>query len=148
MIKFLKLALFILSYQMLMGQVPSDEKQLPEDEKVYFTTGLKLGEVTDHSVIILTRLCKYEVPNPIVHEQEDSPFRQPIDFNDSIPINEMDGAVEGVFGQVQINLLSEKDTITGPWKYVSPYKDYTYKAVFNELDSNTDYKVIIFGRKK
>lgn len=147
MIKFLKLALFILSYQMLMGQVPSDEKPLPEDEKVYFTTGLKIGEVTGHSAIILTRLCKYEQPNPIVHEQEDPPFRQPIDFNDSIPINEIDGAVEGTFGQVQINLLSEKDTITSPWKYVSPYKDYTYKAIFDKLNSNTEYKVIIFGRK-
>lgn len=121
--------------------------QSNDTDKVYFTTGLKIGEVTDTSAIILTRLCKSEKPNPIVHKQKDAPMRHPIDFDDTIPVKEMDGAVEGTFGEVKIELYSATDTISTGWNYVSSYKDYTLKRSFEGLSPDSKYQVQLSGRK-
>jgi len=121
--------------------------QTEEEEKVHFTTGLKIGEITDHSAIILTRLCKSSKPNPIAHKQKAPPMREPIDFDDAMPVHTMDGAVEGTFGQIKIDLFSVSDSISSGWNYVSPYKDYTFKTSFENLRSNTEYQVHISGRK-
>lgn len=121
--------------------------QSEENKKVYFTTGFKIGEITGHSAIILTRLCKYPTPNPIAHKQKAPPMRVPIGFDDSMPVTKMDGAVEGTFGQVKIDLFSVSDSISSGWNYVSSYKDHTFKTSFENLKSNTEYRVHIYGRK-
>lgn len=138
--KYTYLPIFLLLTHISLGQT-SDTK------KVYFTTGLKIGEVTDNSAIILTRLCKAEKPNPIAHKQKNPPMRHPIDFDDTIPVHEMDGAVEGVFGEVKIALYSTTDTISSGWGYVSSYRDYTFKKTFEGLQPDSKYKVVISGRK-
>ncbi|WP_149274803.1 alkaline phosphatase D family protein [Pareuzebyella sediminis] len=116
-------------------------------EKVYFTTGLKIGEVTDTSAVILTRLCAVEEPNPIVHRQKEPPFREPINFDDTMPVVQMDGGVPGAFGEVKMELISNSDTISRGWTYVSSYKDYTIKNVFHGLRPYTKYKLVLSGRK-
>ena len=140
MIKFLYTPIFLLAFSVSFGQAE-------DSEKVYFTTGLKIGEVTSNSAIILTRLCKSEKPNPIVHAQKNPPMRHPIGFDDTMPISEMDGAVEGAFGEVKIDLFTATDTIASPWHYVSSYSDYTIKRIFEELRPDTRYEVILSGRK-
>lgn len=121
--------------------------QSKENAAVHFTTGFKIGEITDHSAVILTRLCKYDKANPIVHKQKGAPMRTPINFDDSMPVIDMDGAVEGTFGEVKIELFSKTDTISSSWNYVSPYKDFTYKTSFTTLDPYTTYEVLLSGRK-
>ena len=138
--KFLYTAIFIVVSQVSFSQ--SDD-----NEKVYFTTGLKIGEVTDTSAIILTRLCKSETPNPIVHKQKDVPMRYPIDFDDTMPVRDMDGAVEGAFGEVMIELYTARDTISTGWNYVSSYKDYTIKKTFEGLNPDSIYEILLSGRK-
>ncbi len=96
-------------------------------DSVYVTTGFKVGELSDHSAIIWTRLCAQEYPVPVYHERKGAPFRSPLEFNDSIPIEEMDGAVKGTMGQVRIQLSAGSDTLVSNWEYVSAYKDFTYK---------------------
>jgi len=140
MIKFTYTAVFLFVFHISFGQ--SDDT-----EKVYFTTGLKIGEVTDTSAIILTRLCKSEYPNPIVHRQKNAPMRHPIDFDDTMPVNQMDGAVEGTFGEVKIELISAGDTISTGWHYVSSYKDYTSKKTFERLLPDSKYEVLLSGRR-
>jgi len=115
-------------------------------DSVYFTTGFKIGEVTNSSAIILTRLSKTPKPVAVFHQRKDGPFRHPIDFNNDMPINEMEGAVEGSFGQVKIDLISKDTLISTDWQYVSSYKDYTIKRKFDSLKSNTSYAVSIQGR--
>ena len=115
--------------------------------QVYFTNGLKIQEVTDTSAVIWTRLCKYPKAVAIKHKQKEAPFRTPIDFDNNMPVNEMDGAVEGVFGEVKIKVFNEDETIETTWENVSPYKDYTYMKAVNSLKSNTTYKLLIQGRK-
>jgi alkaline phosphatase D len=116
-------------------------------EEVYFTTGFKIGEITDTSMFVWTRLCKMPEPVPVHHQRKEPPFRSPLNFNEDMPVNEMDGAVEGSFGQVKITLNSEKENITTAWRYVSGYKDFTVLEQFTGLTPNTEYRILIQGRK-
>ncbi|PXX26358.1 alkaline phosphatase [Arenibacter sp. ARW7G5Y1] len=116
-------------------------------EQVYFTNGFKIGELTDSSAILWTRLCSSEKPVPIKHTQKGAPFRSPIDFDNNMPVNEMDGAVEGSFGQISIEVRSKDTVINTPWQYVSEYRDFTFKHRLSGLKSNTTYSVTIRGRK-
>lgn len=115
---------------------------------VYFTTGFKIGEVTDTSAILLTRLCTSPQAVAVYHERKNSTFRPPIAFDDTIPIAKMDGAVQGASGQVKISLSTKDTLISSDWAYVSAYKDFTLKRKFDGLAPNTKYAVRIQGRKK
>ncbi|CAM4254476.1 alkaline phosphatase [Zobellia roscoffensis] len=118
-----------------------------QNSEVYFTTGFKIGEVTDSSAVLLTRLCKSPEPVAVYHEQQDKVFHPPKDFDDSMPISKMEGAVAGSAGQVQVILISKDTTITTDWEDVSAYKDFTFKRSFNGLHPHTQYTVQIKGRK-
>ncbi|MEQ8420974.1 MAG: alkaline phosphatase, partial [Arenibacter algicola] len=59
--------------------------QAQNSDQVYFTNGFKIGELTDSSAILWTRLCRYEKPVPIKHQQKGAPFRSPIDFDNDMP---------------------------------------------------------------
>ncbi|TXE15026.1 alkaline phosphatase [Seonamhaeicola algicola] len=118
-----------------------------ESENVYFTTGFKIGEVSNSSAIIWTRLCADSIPVPIHHQQKEKTFRPPINFNNNAPVDEMDGAVRGTFGEVKIELFSAKDTISIDWAFVSALKDYTYKRKVENLKPNTFYNIKLTGRK-
>ncbi len=118
-----------------------------QSDSVYFTTGFKIGEVTNSSAIIWTRLCKTSKPVSVYHKQKGAPFKSPIDFDQNMPVNKMEGAVEGSFGQVKVQLHSNDTTINTQWMYVSPYKDFTIKQKITGLHPNTKYTVLIQGRK-
>ncbi|GLR19985.1 alkaline phosphatase D family protein [Portibacter lacus] len=118
-----------------------------ESSKVYFTNGLKIQEVSATSAVIWTRLCKFPKAVPIKHQQKAAPFRGPIDFDNDMPVTEMDGAVEGTFGEVQVTLTSATDKIVKGWKHVSPYRDFTIMIPVQDLEPNTSYQVLIEGRK-
>jgi len=120
---------------------------LNAQDKVYFTTGFKIGDITDSSAIILTRLCKTSKPVAVSHKRKATVFRHPIDFDNNMPIHKMEGAVPGAPGQVKIDLISEDTLISTDWKYVSTYKDFTIKRKFEGLNSNTSYSIIFQGRK-
>ena len=116
-------------------------------DSVFFTNGFKVGEVTENSAVIWTRLCAQEFPVPVWHERKDPPFRSPLGFNDSMAVEEMDGAVKGAFGELRIELSAVSDVKSGAWEYVSVYRDYTFKKKIENLQPNTLYNVKIQGRR-
>jgi len=118
-----------------------------ESDSVYFTSGFKIGEVTKSSVVIWTRLCKSPAPVPVHHERKSPAFQGPVDFDNDMPVNKMDGAVEGLFGQVKIRLASNDTIISTDWKHVSVYKDFTIKEKITGLSPNEEYTVTVSGRK-
>lgn len=115
-------------------------------DSVYFTNGFKLGEVSQSSVIIWTRLCAQPAPVPVQHARKEAPMRTPLEFSDSIPVEEMDGAVAGAPGQVRIRLSAGSDTMVSDWEYVSAYRDFTIKKRLDGLSPHTLYTVSIQGR--
>ncbi|WP_299531578.1 alkaline phosphatase D family protein [Ulvibacterium sp.] len=139
--KILLLVLFFASslYQNFKAQETTDH--------VYFTTGYKIGEVTDSSAILLTRLCKTSRPVTVYHKRKEAPFKSPIDFDNNTPVHKMEGAVEGAFGQVRIRLQSKDTLIETDWTHVSVYRDFTLKKKFEGLKSHTTYVLILEGRK-
>jgi len=118
-----------------------------ENDRVFFTTGFKLGELTDTSVVVWTRLCKESKPVPVAHARKEPPFKSPLNFDDDMPVNDMDGAVAGAFGQVMIMCKSADTLFSTAWLPVSSYKDYTLKRKINGLEPNQEYEIILRARK-
>jgi alkaline phosphatase D len=134
--------LFLATLSIVSSCHPADE------ERVYFTTGFKIGAVTESSVVIQTRLCSTPTPIPITHLRNPAPFRDPIDFDEDMPTNKMDGAVAGAPGEVKIQLVAGKaDTLQTAWEPVSADRDYTIKHTFEGLAPNTKYQVILQARR-
>jgi alkaline phosphatase D len=115
-------------------------------DSVYFTTGFRVGELTDSSAILWTRLCAAARPVPIHHAQEEGTFHHPIDFDDNQPVEGMDGAVAGAFGQVRYTVRSADTTFSSDWTNVSAYRDYTFKKRLSGLRPATRYTILWEGR--
>jgi alkaline phosphatase D len=137
--------LFFVSLWLLSGGLSALPAQ--DADSVFFTTGFKIGEVTDSTVILWTRLCKSRIPVPIQHERKKAPMRNPLEFDNDMPVTQMEGAVEGSFGQVQITIESEDQKNIETWTYVSPFNDCTCRKRICGLKPNTVYSVLIEGRK-
>jgi alkaline phosphatase D len=112
-------------------------------QKMFFTTGFKVTELTEKSVIIWTRLCSQAKPNPIVHARKESVFRHPLDFDENMPIDKMDGGVKGAKGLVRITLMQDNHHIKSDWHLVSEKEDYTAKVAFNNLKSDKCYEILL-----
>ncbi len=119
-----------------------------QGDSVYFTNGFRIGEVTPRSAVLWTRLCHAPEPVPVQHERKEPPFRSPVGFDEDMPVEEMDGAVGGIFGELRITLTGPSDTLTREWETVSSYRDYTYKVLLECLEPFTRYRVRLEGRQK
>lgn len=92
------LSFFIWDFKTLFSWFKSNFLSYLSDRQVFFTTGFKVSEVSQHTAIIWTRLCDWEEPNPIVHQRRQQIFRHPIDFDEEQPVESMDGGVHGTNG--------------------------------------------------
>ena len=115
-------------------------------QKVYFTTGYKVMDITPGEATIWTRLCASEKPNPVVHERQIKVFRHPLHFDENMPVAGMDGGVAGTDGWVKITLSSGKKTYPSPWIRVQKEQDHTGFHHFKGLTPGTKYKVRIEGK--
>jgi alkaline phosphatase D len=116
------------------------------EPQVYFTTGMKIGEVSSHSMICWTRLCKSPKAVPVKHARKERPFRSPLEFDENMPANQMEGAVEGSAGFIKLTLSAASDTIVIPWKKVSENTDFTFCENITGLKENTSYQILVEGR--
>ncbi len=114
-----------------------------EKEKDYFTSGFKVLEVSETSALIWTRLYAQETPNPIRHQRREKVFRHPIDFDEEMPVSQMDGAVAGKEGEVRIILRSDEDKFESPWLPALVDNDFTVNHAFESLKPATTYTVIL-----
>jgi alkaline phosphatase D len=115
--------------------------------QAYFTTGIKIGEVSDTSAIIQTRLCAVKKPIAISHERKAAPMRHPVGFNNDTPISEMDGAVPGQKGRVRMTLRNGQQVFKTKWLQADGSTDYIVKENFTQLSPNTTYEVILEGKE-
>ena len=94
-------------------------------QQVYFTTGFKVSELSSDHATVWTRLCEKEKPNPVVHQRLNQVFRHPINFDENMPIAQMDGSVLGTAGWVRITLQSGSFKISSGWLPAVQEKDFT-----------------------
>ncbi len=120
----------------------------PSKDSVYFSNGFKIGDVTETSVVVWTRLCSQPKPVAIHHERTSKVFRGPKQFDTTAPIERWEGYVGGTYGQVHIEISSVRNQrLSTDWQYVSGYRDYTFKQKFEGLLPGTKYKIVIMGCK-
>ncbi|GAA5219820.1 alkaline phosphatase D family protein [Membranihabitans marinus] len=110
---------------------------------VYFTNGFKISELTSNSVVIWTRLCGQEKPNPVRHERREEVFRHPIDFDESQPVDQMDGAVKGQEGLARVKITSSDGEWVSDWMTANEGNDYTIKVPCDGLKPLKEYQLEI-----
>ena len=101
--------------------------------KVYQANGIKIGEVTQDSAIIWTRLTK----NPSANTNGEK-FPKVSKEAEQIPkgkkLEDMEGAVPGTQGKVKITWSTKGGESTHTdWLPVDPEKDYTRKVEITNL---------------
>ncbi|WP_375582619.1 alkaline phosphatase D family protein [Cyclobacterium xiamenense] len=116
---------------------------LQPSKGVFFTNGFKTAEVGKDSVVLWTRLCGQEFPQPVRHQRQEKVFRHPIDFDEEQPVSEMDGAVSGATGLVRVRILDSADQTvwSSDWQQALPQDDYTVKIPVTGLQPATMYRV-------
>lgn len=115
---------------------------------VQMANGMKIGEVTNGSVIIWSRLTKHAERNI-----EGMAFPENVNqARRSLPVKDleaMEGSVPGTVGEVRVTYWPEdekgKKKLTA-WVGVDAKKDFTHQFQLEELASNTRYLVAVEGR--
>ena len=109
---------------------------------IYFTTGFKISELTQNEVIIWTRLCSQEKPNPVTHDrQRDKNNYYPVKFDEDQRIELMDGAVSGMSGKVRIKLRDGKNQLISKWYKAERENDYNVHIHMDHLKADTKYEM-------
>jgi alkaline phosphatase D len=129
-------------------------------------TGIKIGEVTDSSAIIWTRLTRYPervdssaaVPvvsylNPETGAWQAKPNGRPdwtprVEFPDGAGVESIEGAVPGMPGQVRVRYkdADASDWQHTDWRAVDPERDYTCQFRLRELEPNRGYLIRVESR--
>jgi len=109
--------------------------------KVYQANGIKIGEVTQDSAIIWTRLSK----NPSANtngEKFPKVSKEAVQIPNGKKLEDMEGAVPGTKGKVKItwSTKGQKSNYTG-WLPVDPEKDYTRKVEITNLLPGSSYEI-------
>ena len=127
----------------------------------YQTTGIKIGEVTDNTAIVWTRLTRHperiglEAPMPIIryrNTQTGELTEKPkgrlnaspiVNFPDGSSIDTIEGAVPGALGNVRVLYRTEETSKwkATKWQAVQSENDYTHQFKLTKLAPKTKYQV-------
>ena len=114
---------------------------LPLWAETFFANGLKIGEVTQDSAIIWTRLTKHATT--LVDGEK---FRKVPKHAQQIPegksLADMEGAVPGIDGSVRISWQNQAEEATRTeWLPVDKDRDFTRKVEIGDLLPGQTYEV-------
>ena len=120
-------------------------------DRVYFASSCRVGEVSQDSAIIWTRLTLEPerrwngvTPMPLM-----SPPRV-ISESPDLPATEWEGAVPGAAGQVRLRVSKSPefrdDAILTDWRSVEASTDFATKFVMQELQPHMRYYYVAEGR--
>jgi alkaline phosphatase D len=128
----------------------------------FLATGIKIGEVTDHSAIVWTRLTLKEKRNPsdgpmvtIDYEGAEnasdgrrSRSVKAIHFPLGCTAADLRNAAPGIDGDVRVLWKGEpqKAWQESPWHPVKPLRDFTRQFTLDGLQPNTAYQVRVESR--
>ena len=119
-------------------------------DEVFFAQGFRVGEVTQETAIVWTRLTKHPDRNNdgVVPLIKTSPTRT---FPDvlPIPVEDWEGSVAGAGGEVRLALAMQAGFSNAQWSEwvgVDPEADYTHKFPLSGLKAGVRYYLVIEGR--
>jgi alkaline phosphatase D len=128
----------------------------------FLATGIKIGEVTDRSAIVWTRLTRNAQRNPSDGPKVRIEYRpaetseagrrdravQAVHFPDGCTVADLREAVPGVDGDVRVGWkeASESDWHQTPWRPVNPRGDFTRQFELDDLQPGTAYQVRVESR--
>lgn len=112
-----------------------------QNTPIFFTNGMKIAEVDQNSALLWTRICAQEQPNPVVHQRKETVFRHPLEFDEDMPVDEMDGAVKGTEGWVRATLSHEGTAMSSDWIRATQETDFTVQLPFENLPPATRYNI-------
>ena len=131
-------------------------------EGPYFATGIKIGEVTDDSAIVWTRLTRNAERNPsdgplVKIEYEKSAATKSarrtrtvkaIEFSEGTTAADLREGAPGVDGDVRVLWKAEKaeQWQSTDWQKVAPLNDFTRQFALEELEPATRYEVRVESR--
>ena len=128
----------------------------------YQATGIKIGEVTDSSAILWTRLTQNaervgsDAPMPRVlyrdpatgklaeRRRSGRPDAEPVvEFPDGSTIETIEGAAPGALGKIRVQYKLAEASAWRPtgWRAVDPKRDYTCQFKLTGLKPNAKYQV-------
>lgn len=128
----------------------------------YQATGIKIGEVTDRSAIVWTRLTQHpervgsDAPMPKVFYRDPAtgklnerrksgrPDAEPlVEFPDGSTIETIEGAAPGAPGKIRVRYKTAgaSDWKATGWHSVDPKRDYTRQFKLTGLQPNAEYQV-------
>src|SRR5690606_1193558 len=111
-------------------------------DKIFFTSGIKICEVSPGEVFVWTRLCAADQPHPIVHEREKhNSTHYPLNFDENQPVGSMDGGVQGRAGMVRVKILETDNVRTTPWHNAEPSNDFTVRIPLPAFRPGTHYNI-------
>ena len=124
----------------------------------FMATGVKIGEVTDSTAIVWTRLTAKPEPNPadgpavkIIYKNADDGKKSnnvaDAVLPDGVTVGDLANAAPGTEGQVRVsyatNILNWKSM---PWQDVDPTRDFTAQFKLTGLKSNARYEFCVESR--
>jgi alkaline phosphatase D len=138
---------------LLLGAVAGAQttQQNSGSDEVFFAMGFRVGEVTQGSAIIWTRLTASPQRNVdgITSPHLADPTRVFVEDPD-IPADQFEGAVPGTSGEVRVGISETADLKNAkwtPWTAVNPDADFTYQFHLSDLKPAARYYLRIEGRK-
>jgi alkaline phosphatase D len=119
---------------------------LPLWAETFFANGIKIGEVTQDSALVWTRLTSHATAHT-----DGLKFRKVPKHAPQIPagksLTDMEGAVPGIAGSVRISWQSDGDEITQTeWLPVEEKRDFTRKVEIRGLLPGRAYEVRVESR--
>lgn len=112
----------------------------------YNAMGDRVGEITDRTAIVHTRLTKYPARNArgyrFVGAKHGTPVRKIRHLPVGMSVDELEGACPGATGVVRVWLGRSptlKDAQPGDWKRVDSGRDFTQRFVLEQLEPETTY---------
>ncbi len=133
----------------------------------YQATGIRIGEVTDNSAILWTRLTRHpgrvgsQAPMPTIRYRDsktgtllDKPgggrrdLVPVVQFPNDSTIDTIEGAVPGVPGRVRVlyRVAGASDWNITDWQVVDPKRDYTHQFTLTGLQPDFRYQLRVEGK--
>jgi len=155
---------FIIALFLIIACVSGCKKKT---EGPYFATGIKIGEVTDHSSLVWVRLTADSLPAPRSNPFPVVRYRDPgtgqyveeftgdrneykpeVFFPEGYDKYSICGATRGIAGDVMIYYKPDSSShwLSTNWEAVDPDRDFTVKVRLKDLQPGRNYEINLISR--